>query len=822
YRLGYAGGNFVNLMVELSQGELSQKDFSQLTIWQAYLQGAKLRDVNFNRCELNRSVFTETLSDVLTVALTMTSPTSAQIPEQSPAYVACGDTNGVVHLWQQNDGQKCAEWAAHDGWVRAIALVPGQPLLATGGDDKKLKLWQLPAPHQGPVIQAKQLWQTSEPDKILTIALSPDGRLIACGGERYISLHHTHSGEEICRFPHYSNHETNRESPESILPETIPEQQSPSSSRRNRQTRVRSLALSSDGQWLASGGDDQTIRLWAVNDLSQQNSLAQSQSLNQPAPDVVLNGHQKWVRSLQFIPNTHQLVSGSDDETVRIWDIETQTCINVLPQPSDRIRTIAISPDGELLASGGDDCQILLWNLKTHQLLQTIPTRQSRIWSTGFQQWGNKLLLAAGGDKQTLMLWQIHTHRQQDASLEKEKEKHTRKRRKLSVRDASVYEMSEAEQETDTLEGNAHSESTGAQLPPLDAKARLIKTYRGYTNGIRAVSFLGNRRILSGGDSRDLCVWDSQTGEQTASLSMHQGRIWALDVDLQNGRIASASDDHTIRLWDVNTGQCLTTLGNHTSWVRTVAFSYRGRFLASSGDDCTIRIWNTATGFCLKVLNTGSQWIRTVSFDPTNSRYLVSGGDDQIIRCWDRKEGISTHTFAMHDHRICSVAYSSDGKYIASGSDDNTVILWDVAKQEMCDRFKPTELGIKAVAFSPDGKYLAAGSEDQMVYVWDLTAPKETRFRLRPQDYTGSVGGIRSVAFSPDSAFIISGGLDEMIRIGDLRKLQEGDTHFLQPLVQPARPYENIKIEAVKGLNRLQKANLLTLGAVDRTASLLM
>ncbi|MEO0770737.1 MAG: hypothetical protein AAFY72_15155, partial [Cyanobacteria bacterium J06649_4] len=69
---------------------------------------------------------------------------------------------------------------------------------------------------------------------------------------------------------------------------------------------------------------------------------------------------------------------------------------------------------------------------------------------------------------------------------------------------------------------------------------------------------------------------------------------------------------------------------------------------------------------------------------------------------------------------------------------------------------------------------------------------------------------------------LISGGLDEMIRIGDLRKLKKGGTHFLAPLAQPARPYENIKIESVKGLSGLQKANLLTLGAVDRAASLLM
>ncbi|MEO0769093.1 MAG: NB-ARC domain-containing protein, partial [Cyanobacteria bacterium J06649_4] len=585
YRLGYAGGNFVNLMVELSQGKLSEKDFSQLTIWQAYLQGAQLRDVNFNRCELNRSVFTETLSDVMAVAFSL--------PSQVPC-VACGDTSGVVHLCQtdaggrvqrgryshhssvqqnsaqQSYGEKYAEWSAHSGWVRAIAFVPHRPFLVTGGDDKKLKLWQLPAPHQGPVIQAKQLWQTSDLDWVFTIAVSPDGRLIACGGEQYISLHHTQTGKEICRFSHQLHAATDVKSGSGV---DMVRSAHPASVLA-RQARVRSLTFSPDGQWLVSAGDDHTIRVWSVADCNCADAAVQLR------PDATLLGHKGCVRSLQFIPGTSQLVSGSDDKTVRLWDIEKQTCVYEFSHSSDRIRSIAVSPDGQLLASGGDDRQLVLWDLQTKKLLRTISTRQSRIWSIGFQQRHNKLLLAAGGDKQTLMLWQIRARQQAEMSP-------------------------------------ATSQTTAASV---DAKERLVKTYRGYTNGIRSVSFLGDRRILSGGDSQDLCVWDSQTGEQTASLAVHQGRIWSLDVDMQNGRIASASDDHTIRLWDVNTGQCLTTLSEHTSWVRTVVFSYRGRFLASSGDDCSIRIWNTATGFCLKVLNAGPCWIHSVKFDPTNSR----------------------------------------------------------------------------------------------------------------------------------------------------------------------------------------------------------
>lgn len=770
HRLGYAGGNFINLMVELSQGKLFRKDFSELTIWQAYLQGTQLREVNFNRCELNRSVFTETLSDVLTVAL------SAATNRFSLPLLAGGDTNGRVHLWltgtlpqagetgrgalseksaELSEGQKCAEWSAHNGWVRSLAFIPNLACMVTGGDDSKLKLWQLPTFAQSGISQVRQLWQQNVTDWVHAIAVSGDGKTIASGGETHITLHRATDGAVLCRFPYQPGADGSQVGTETMSPETIGE-----ASALTRQGRVRSLTFSPDGQWLVSGGDDHLMRLWSVRDLLANAPSAESES--GLAPTAVLTGHTDWVRSVRFTPDSQRLLSGSDDGTVRLWSLETFHCVQVLRQSSDRVRSIAVSPDARFLAAGGDDCTVRLWDLQSYQILDTMSVQRSRIWSVAFGEQNGRLSLCAGGDKQTLMLWQIQ---------------------------------------------------------PSGAKQ--LRTYRGYTDGIRTVGFLGDQHIVSGGDSQDLAIWERKTGENKATLSLHQGRIWAIALDTPTARIASAGDDHTIRLWDANTGQCLTTFTEHTSWVRTVAFSHRGRFLASSGDDSTIRIWNTTSGFCLNVLQYSAHWIHSVSFDPTNSRYLVSGGDDQIVRCWDRKERLSW-SLAVHDRRICSVAYSPKGDLIASGSDDNTVILWDVAAQSVRDRFTQPELGIKSVAFSPDGRYLAAGGEDQLVYLWDLEAPGSEAIELKPQSYTGVAGGIRSVAFSPDSSKVISGGLDATIRIADLTTLQtQPQNHpVLRPLIQPERPYEQIEISDVKGLSKLQVSNLLSLGAINRKTSL--
>jgi len=749
-RLGYAGGNFVNLLVQLSEGrELREKNFSDLTISQAYLQGVQLKKVNFNSCKLNRSTFTETLSDVMAVAMTASDTaldTVSDVAGVSPSYasalMAAGDANGKIHVWStQSPAEKRAEWVAHSGWVRAVAFVPDRPWLVTGGDDNCLRLWQMPeaAIQRGTqsLNYPTQIWQKEAWDWVHAVAVSPDGQIIASGGDDKITLYRAADGKEINAFADVDID---------------------ISARPIQKNRVRALAFSPDGDWLASCGDDCVVRVWSV--AAAQKPGHETEGL------LTLRGHSALVHAVCFSADSKLLVSGGADKRLLVWDLMKGEEQERFEHPHDRVRAVAITHDG-LLASGGDDCQIRLWNIHSLKHLKDISTQQSRIWSVDFQQRGDKLLLVAGGDKQTLVLWDVT------------------------------------------------NEKTSVHLRP-------VRTYRGYTSGIRSVAFLSDQRIMGGGDSGELLVWDREKGDRTATLPLHHGRIWSIAVDREHARIASASDDHTIRLWDAKTGQCLTTLTGHNNWVRSIAFSRHGRLLVSAGDDCSVRIWNTASGFCRKTIDQFDAWVRSVAFNPAHKRYVITGGDDEVVRRWDIKDG-HAFTLAKHRHRICSVAYSPDAQLIASGSDDATVIVWDVDKKDKIHHFKNAYLGIKSVAFSPDGRYLAGGGEDQLVYVWDLHSeePEEHCYELRPKDYQGLSGGIRSVAFSPDSRYIISGGLDEMVRIGCLESIAKGGAQVIAPLIERDRPYENTEIKDVQGLSDLQMANLMTLGAVNRTNSLL-
>ncbi|KFZ20614.1 hypothetical protein V501_00012, partial [Pseudogymnoascus sp. VKM F-4519 (FW-2642)] len=121
---------------------------------------------------------------------------------------------------------------------------------------------------------------------------------------------------------------------------------------------VWAVAFSPDGKQIASGSDDETIKLWDVRTGGLQKTLA---------------GHSGRIRAIAFSPDGKQIASGSDDETIKLWDVRTGGLQKTLAGHSGRIRAIAFSPDGKQIASGSYDKTIKLWDvaksLKVSKLL---------------------------------------------------------------------------------------------------------------------------------------------------------------------------------------------------------------------------------------------------------------------------------------------------------------------------------------------------------------------------------------------------------------------------------------------------------------------
>jgi WD40 repeat protein len=85
-----------------------------------------------------------------------------------------------------------------------------------------------------------------------------------------------------------------------------------------------------------------------------------------------LHGHEHWVRAVVISPSSNLLASGSHDQTVRIWDINTGRCLKVLRGHSSCVWSVAFNFDGSIIASGSDDGTTKLWDVRTGACIKTL------------------------------------------------------------------------------------------------------------------------------------------------------------------------------------------------------------------------------------------------------------------------------------------------------------------------------------------------------------------------------------------------------------------------------------------------------------------
>jgi WD40 repeat protein len=115
---------------------------------------------------------------------------------------------------------------------------------------------------------------------------------------------------------------------------------------------------------------------------------------------TTLSGHSSWVNSVTFSPDGQLLASGSGNSTIKLWDMETMKELRILKGHSADIRSVAFSPDGQILASGSDDNTIKLWDVHNWKELRTLEEHSKAVNSVAFSPDGR--ILASGSDDKTI------------------------------------------------------------------------------------------------------------------------------------------------------------------------------------------------------------------------------------------------------------------------------------------------------------------------------------------------------------------------------------------------------------------------------------
>ncbi len=273
---------------------------------------------------------------------------------------------------------------------------------------------------------------------------------------------------------------------------------------------------------------------------------------------------------------------------------------------------------------------------------------------------------------------------------------------------------------------------------------RTPRWLEGHEAAVKAVRFVDEQRIVSGGDDNDLILWNITDGA-SRRLEGHTAKVAGLAVSPDKRLVASASWDARIGLWPVD-GGAPEFLSGHAAGVNAVAFSGDGKRLYSASVDGSIKLWDLGertekrtvdrNGFGINVIVLGGR-------ENGRERWIAYGTQDGVTRIVDLDTGKRLHEFAFERRPILALDLSPDGTRLATGDGHGFITVVNTQTWQIETDFRAALKGpIWALAFSAGGDVLHAGGIENIVYSWPLEdlagfdpmARSTPQFLKKPED----------------------------------------------------------------------------------------
>ena len=675
----------------------------------------------------------------------------------------CGD-EPIVRIWNINDGSLIAELKGpkgHTDSVTDVAFSNDGQRVVTSSYDMTARLWDVQTGKHLQTLFGHTWW-------VWAAAFSPDGRRVVTVGqdERAIVW-------EVDKDETYSTYKRKTE----FIGHAGP---------------VYAVAFSPDGKRVVTGGNDHLLLIWDPDRVAPPDiGRIIAQESVQKSEATPLKGHKAGVRSVSFSFDGRLILSGSDDNTVKVWDATTGALQKTLRGHGSWVRTCAFSPTNSVtVLSGSYDRKVKLWRIDRYEEIRVLQDRvisghTNAILSARFDAKGERVVTSSRDH--TAKIWKTNSA-QLEASFEEGHEflassatffPGQRKVLTSSVdgttriwdvtKGAEIASLNEtgpnavASLSSDgrwILTGSDDNSAKLWEVAPLLVSPNVSKprVLAGHKAKVTAAAFSSDNRWLFTGDEFGVgLLWDSELGKVVHRFTGHSDRIVAAFFRSNDRRVLVASADNTVSQWSREDGQELKQLVlPHPGSVTSISLSRDGtRAVAVCGiqkgakaKKYQMMVWEIDTAKLLRTISLDDEIISSVALSPDGNRALTVGTgtsiSDLAVRLWDVENGAELKTTGkrkpfLDAQRLKGLAWSAyfspDTRFVLTVG-GNSARVFDQQSGKLLMTLSPHN-AVTSSGFSSDGKFLATGSWDHSAKIWDARSGKAV-LKL-PIRHTGAV-----------------------------------------------------------------------------------